>query len=67
LPNASQLFIQNTVFDRFEFAGFADQTWKNASRWNDKLPRKKLAASFIVASNVAEMNPRYVALRNLLT
>jgi hypothetical protein len=45
----------------------ADQTWKNASRWNYKLPRKKLAALFIVASNVAKMNPRYVALRNLLT
>jgi hypothetical protein len=60
LSNASQIFIQNTVFDTFEFAGIADQTWENASRWNDKLPRKKLVASSIVASIVAQMNPRDV-------
>jgi hypothetical protein len=35
--------------------------------WNDKLTRNKFAASLIVASIVAQMNPRDVALRNLLT
>jgi len=66
LPNASQIFIQNTVFDTFEFAGLLIKHGKMLQDGMISSSRKKLAASFIVASIVAEMNPRYVAPRNLL-